>query len=205
MPRQRPRRRPRRRAGLDPRPSRPSPRTPPRRPPRPPPDHRRGRAARRRRGRLRCGPGMRQSSATALDRAGPWHRPPPTDRGRLAAAINRAPAAGYDIAANLPPAGHPTTPPPHPAAELFWRLFDDCGAPNPRPTGQQSSRRNTCPTTSGTHTSHPLPPAGPRPRLRRSQPLRSTVHRLADTRKRRGLRSACSRTGSGCLVPDRPV
>ncbi|SEK61521.1 hypothetical protein SAMN04515665_103187 [Blastococcus sp. DSM 46786] len=45
----------------------------------------------------------------------------------LAAALTRAAAAGYDVAARLPAlAAAAPVPDRHPARELHWRLLDDC-------------------------------------------------------------------------------
>ena len=48
---------------------------------------------------------------------------------RLAAALDRAAAASYDVPANLPRLAAEEPLPQHrPAAELYWRLLDDCPA-----------------------------------------------------------------------------
>ncbi|RBY81532.1 hypothetical protein [Blastococcus sp. TF02A-26] len=50
----------------------------------------------------------------------------------LAAALARAEAAGYDVAARLPAlAAAAPLPARHPARELHWRLLDDCAAALP--------------------------------------------------------------------------
>jgi hypothetical protein len=60
----------------------------------------------------------------------------------LAAALARAAAAGYDVAARLPAlAAADPLPARHPARELHWRLLDDCTAALPArgATDQRSS------------------------------------------------------------------
>ncbi|SFP63382.1 hypothetical protein SAMN05660464_3778 [Geodermatophilus dictyosporus] len=54
----------------------------------------------------------------------------------LAAALDRAAAAGYDVAGRLPAlAAVAPLPDRHPARELHWRLLDDCPAATPRRRG----------------------------------------------------------------------
>ncbi|SHN52616.1 hypothetical protein SAMN05660350_00408 [Geodermatophilus obscurus] len=60
----------------------------------------------------------------------------------LAAALTRAAAGDYDIAARLPAlAAAAPLPVRHPARELHWRLLDDCpdALPAPSPTGGLTS------------------------------------------------------------------
>jgi hypothetical protein len=49
----------------------------------------------------------------------------------LAAALARAHAAGYDVAARLPTLAAAALPDRHPARELHWRLLEDCPAALP--------------------------------------------------------------------------
>ncbi|GAA4300278.1 hypothetical protein E9549_04650 [Blastococcus sp. MG754426] len=51
----------------------------------------------------------------------------------LSAALTRAAAAGYDVAAGLPGLAAAPLPDRHPARELHWRLLDDCPAALPVP------------------------------------------------------------------------
>ena len=76
----------------------------------------------------------------------------------LAAALARAAAAGYDVAARLPAlAAAAPLPARHPARELHWRLLDDCAAALP-------ARGATNHRSSNTHS-----PVGP-PQMSRDTP-----------------------------------
>ena len=83
----------------------------------------------------------------------------------LAAALTRAAAACFDIAARLPAlAAAAPLPARHPARELHWRLLDDCpdALPAPSPTGDLTSTAAEAPIVhSGPgrpQTSHGIPP-----------------------------------------------
>ncbi|NEK87922.1 hypothetical protein GCU60_19465 [Blastococcus saxobsidens] len=67
----------------------------------------------------------------------------------LAAALTRAAAAGYDVAARLPAlAAAAPLPARHPARELHWRLLDDCpdALPALSPTGDPTATAEKTPT-----------------------------------------------------------
>ncbi|SOC48586.1 hypothetical protein SAMN05660748_1288 [Blastococcus aggregatus] len=66
----------------------------------------------------------------------------------LAAALSRAAAAGYDVAARLPAlATAAPLPARHPARELHWRLLDDCPHAPPvlGPTGDPTATPEPAP------------------------------------------------------------
>lgn len=77
----------------------------------------------------------------------------------LAAALARADAAGYDVAANLPVlAAAVQLPDRHPARELHWRLLEDCPAAAPALSAQPDT---TAPTTTSRSFGELPPPGDP--------------------------------------------
>jgi len=73
----------------------------------------------------------------------------------LADALNRAHAAGYDVATELPQLAAQTPLPEHrPAAEMYWRLVDDCPAAAPPHVRRQAPE----PTYAPEHIRHPHEP-----------------------------------------------
>ncbi|SNS69497.1 hypothetical protein SAMN06893096_106245 [Geodermatophilus pulveris] len=87
----------------------------------------------------------------------------------LAAALTRAAATDYDIAARLPAlAAAAPLPARHPARELHWRLLDDCpdALPPLRPTGDRTATAAGAPvvhnSTGRPQIPYGVPPGWPR-------------------------------------------
>ena len=106
-------------------------------------------------------PKLRLSTeAGQLHSIAPW----PTNWPPLAAALSRAHAAGYDVAARLPElAATAPLPDRHPARELHWRLLDDCpdALPALRPIHEAPTPDG--PTGNGAHAWPSRPSTDPPP------------------------------------------
>ncbi len=83
------------------------------------------------------------------------------DWPRLAAALDRAAAAGYDVTRQLPTLARAAPlPDRHPARELHWRLLEDCPAAVPRRSAAKGPATARRPVPESVH-SRTSPPQAP--------------------------------------------